>query len=426
MIVCLKRTYFFTKRLLWRFHRYRMHVVPQATLGGMAWTMTTNVTPIIPIRLRSLGAQGLLVVVLSSLGVFLLNLPEPQQALLVKRTVWLIPAKKIISHVSDVPIAKGYTVERIIRRLSLDHVTHQAILKAVHAFRHRRSDHALVVHATLTDVTIPLTLTDTLLLRYTGGVWHATWHHETLQHRVETRTQWLAMVTRTSLTSLPVAIRKTFWRYHRHQSIVRLTWVMTTDYVKNKPVSVPDITGFSVLYLQKKTYYVKQNGHFINPERQETSFIIGRAIHWPMSHVRISSPFGWHRMHPVLRVRRPHFGIDLSAPIGTDVHAASGGRVSFAGRSSGYGNLITLDHGRGITTRYGHLSRMMVHSGQIIADNAVIGKVGKTGLATGPHLHFEYRVFGIARNPMLYLGHVTSHHPTGALQQRLQQLKKLL
>ena len=113
--------------------------------------------------------------------------------------------------------------------------------------------------------------------------------------------------------------------------------------------------------------------------------------------LRISSGFG-SRFHPILHVRRRHDGWDLPRPYGSPVHAAQAGRVSFTGWSEGYGNLIILTHaikGKNgynvITTRYGHLSKILVEEGQRVRQGQLIGKVGSTGISTGPHLHFEIR-----------------------------------
>ena len=122
----------------------------------------------------------------------------------------------------------------------------------------------------------------------------------------------------------------------------------------------------------------------------------------PVEFSRISSGFSVARLHPVLGTMRAHKGVDYAAPTGTPVRAAGDGMVSFRGQQSGYGNVMVLNHGNHITTLYGHLSRFVpgladgahVHQGQVIA------YVGMTGLATGPHLHYEFRVDGDHRDPL--------------------------
>ena len=100
-----------------------------------------------------------------------------------------------------------------------------------------------------------------------------------------------------------------------------------------------------------------------------------------------------------------HPGVDFPAAAGTAVHAARGGRVAFAGwNSGGYGRLIIIDHGSGVTSWYAHLSRLDVAAGRQVAAGSLIGRVGATGYATGPHLHFEVRVRDAATDPLTALG----------------------
>jgi murein DD-endopeptidase MepM/ murein hydrolase activator NlpD len=121
----------------------------------------------------------------------------------------------------------------------------------------------------------------------------------------------------------------------------------------------------------------------------------------PLEFTRISSRFDLHRHHPILNLIRAHKGIDYAAPIGTPVKAAGDGRVIFAGQKGGYGNVVEIDHARGIVTVYGHLSRFArgTRPGAHVTQGSVIAYVGMTGLATGPHLHYEYRVNGVHKNP---------------------------
>jgi murein DD-endopeptidase MepM/ murein hydrolase activator NlpD len=99
-----------------------------------------------------------------------------------------------------------------------------------------------------------------------------------------------------------------------------------------------------------------------------------------------------------------HEGIDIGAAQGTPIRAAASGTVSFAGQMSGYGNVVIVQHAGGLATRYAHQSAMLVTAGQPVVAGEVIGAVGATGEATGPHLHFEVRLNGEAVNPAPYLG----------------------
>ncbi len=115
-----------------------------------------------------------------------------------------------------------------------------------------------------------------------------------------------------------------------------------------------------------------------------------------------SSPFGY-RVHPIFRTRRFHAGQDIAAPMGTRIIAADSGTVIFAGTKGGYGKLTIIDHGRNMSTVYGHQSRIIVASGQAVKQGQLIGYVGSTGFSTGPHLHFEVRISGNPVDPRTYL-----------------------
>ena len=109
------------------------------------------------------------------------------------------------------------------------------------------------------------------------------------------------------------------------------------------------------------------------------------------------------RLHPIFREVRPHNGLDITAKLGDAVWAAKEGRVLYSGTMTGYGNVIILDHGSGVSTLYAHLSKILVNPGDTVKKGEVVALVGATGWATGPHLHFKVRVGGIAKDPMLFL-----------------------
>ena len=119
----------------------------------------------------------------------------------------------------------------------------------------------------------------------------------------------------------------------------------------------------------------------------------------PLEFSRISSGFGM-RKHPIQKTWRAHMGTDYAAPTGTRVRATGDAVVEFAGVKGGYGNVVILRHNGQYSTVYGHLSRIAVRRGQRVAQSDIIGYVGQTGWATGPHLHYEFRVAGQARNPL--------------------------
>lgn len=116
----------------------------------------------------------------------------------------------------------------------------------------------------------------------------------------------------------------------------------------------------------------------------------------------IVSGYGY-RIHPILKYKKMHYGVDISAPSGTPIKAGGDGKVIFADWRGGYGQCIMIDHGKGVVTLYAHLSRISVKNGQVVKAGAVIGNVGTTGLSTGPHLHFEVRLNGDPVDPLTKL-----------------------
>ncbi|MDD2722065.1 MAG: peptidoglycan DD-metalloendopeptidase family protein [Gallionella sp.] len=122
----------------------------------------------------------------------------------------------------------------------------------------------------------------------------------------------------------------------------------------------------------------------------------------PIAFSRVSSGFTMSRFHPVLNQWRAHKGVDFAAPIGTPVKATSDATVSFVGQQNGYGNVVMLKHQGNLSTVYGHLSRFAkgLRTGQRIAQGDVIAYVGMTGITSGPHLHYEFKVNGLQRDPL--------------------------
>ncbi len=122
---------------------------------------------------------------------------------------------------------------------------------------------------------------------------------------------------------------------------------------------------------------------------------------WP-ARGRVSDQFGW-RVHPITRRKNFHKGLDIAAPTGTEIKAARSGRVVFAGALKGYGNIVILDHGGGLKSRYAHCSKLHVKRGEHVRQGQRIADIGATGMATGPHLHFEIRRQGDPLNPKDFL-----------------------
>ena len=146
--------------------------------------------------------------------------------------------------------------------------------------------------------------------------------------------------------------------------------------------------------------YVDETGRsdYFTPEGRSVRKAFIRA---PVDFTRISSRFNPRRRHPILNRIRAHRGVDYAAPRGTPIKAAGDGKVVFRGRKGGYGNAVILQHGGNISTLYGHLSKFAnaARVGRRVKQGQTIGYVGSTGLATAAHLHYEYRLNGVHRNP---------------------------
>jgi murein DD-endopeptidase MepM/ murein hydrolase activator NlpD len=135
-----------------------------------------------------------------------------------------------------------------------------------------------------------------------------------------------------------------------------------------------------------------ENGVALSPRSTENLPVVGR----------LASGFSRSRRHPVLRIRRPHLGVDVAAPRGTPVTAPAPGKVTFVGRKFGFGLVVEMDHGSGVRTRYAHLTASMVKAGDEVAKDTFIATVGSTGITTGPHLHYEILVKGRQVDPLRF------------------------
>jgi len=139
-------------------------------------------------------------------------------------------------------------------------------------------------------------------------------------------------------------------------------------------------------------------GSYFTPEGKSLSKGFLRS---PVAYTRISSKFSM-RFHPFLKKWRKHTGTDFAAPRGTQIHAAADGKVDFVGVQHGYGNIVVVKHSRGYSTAYAHMSRFAkgLHRGEPVKQGEVIGYVGQTGWATGPHLHYEIRINNVPVDPL--------------------------
>lgn len=183
----------------------------------------------------------------------------------------------------------------------------------------------------------------------------------------------------------------------------RFSVVYETQYQNGHPVGVGRVLAAEFVN-DGKTYrlalYRGPDGHedYYSEDGHSPKQAFLRS---PLAFTRVTSGFSM-RMHPILKQWRQHKGVDFGAPIGTPVKATSDGIVDFVGVQRGYGNFVVLKHRNGYSTAYGHLSRFAagLHKGERVEQGEVIAYVGMTGWATGPHLHYEFRVAGAPKDPM--------------------------
>ena len=173
-------------------------------------------------------------------------------------------------------------------------------------------------------------------------------------------------------------------------------------YLDGKSIGQGDIVSAEFTN-QGKTYravqYTNKNGStsYYTPDG---NIMRKQFLRTPVDFAKVTSYFSASRKHPILHKIRAHKGIDYGAPSGTPIRAAGDGKVVFAGVRNGFGNVVMVQHGGVYTTLYGHMSKISVKNGAHVSQGQIIGAVGQTGLATGPHLHYEFHVNGVAVNPL--------------------------
>ncbi len=169
--------------------------------------------------------------------------------------------------------------------------------------------------------------------------------------------------------------------------------------LQNGPILAAEFINQGRSYRALRYEDASDNADYYTPEGKSMRKAFLRA---PVDFRRISSRFARERWHPVLGKKRPHKGVDYAAKTGTPIKAAGDGKIIHRGTKGGYGRAVIIQHGQRYTTLYGHLSRYnkRAKQGAKVKQGQVIGYVGSSGLATGPHLHYEFRVNGVHRNPL--------------------------
>lgn len=171
------------------------------------------------------------------------------------------------------------------------------------------------------------------------------------------------------------------------------------EYIGDGRILAADFTNEGKIH--RAVYFESSDGKISDYFAPDGRSMRRQFLRAPLDFTRISSNFNPTRRHPILNTIRAHKGVDYAAPTGTVIKAAGEGRVGFVGVKGGYGKVIILEHGAGISTLYGHMSRFAtgLRNGQRVNQGDTIGFVGSTGAATGPHLHYEYRLNGVHKNP---------------------------
>src|SRR5688572_5818722 len=367
--------------------------------------------------MRHPAAARVVIAVLAATGVvaaFATMAPKPQPApadsplveALAIRTDSLIPPPS--SYRREERFQRGDTIAAFLQRLGIDDAQVER-LKRVRALQQLRP--GMLVSAEVGVDGAPLYLSFLNNLRDVVRIGGAVEGYRVTVERAEfdTQTVMKASVVRSSLfaasdaadipDSVAMQLADVFSGdidFHRDlRKGDRFAVVYEMHHFSGRPVRAGRVLAAEFTN-QKKTFravYYKGGYYAADGKNLRKAFL--RA---PLEFSRVSSGFGTRR-HPIHRDWRAHKGIDYAAPIGTRVRSVGNGFVDYAGPKGGYGNVVIVRHHGQYTTVYAHLSRIAVKRGARVEQNDTIGFVGQTGWATGPHLHYEFRVAGEARNP---------------------------
>jgi murein DD-endopeptidase MepM/ murein hydrolase activator NlpD len=320
----------------------------------------------------------------------------------------------------DVVVARNDTLERIFRRLKLD-LADLASLRSLPGVRDaldslRPGEALRVTHKDGALYGLERRLNETQTLKVSRGA-DSELQAAVLQNPLETRSRTVHGVIGSSLFEAVESAGA------HDQTAVNLadifgwdidfvldvrqgdTFVVTYPeyyrdgvYLKDGPIEAAEFVNQGRSFKAVRYTDPEGSSHYYTPDGKSLHKAFLRA---PVEFTRVSSKFNSARFHPILNLIRAHQGVDYAAPEGTPVRAAGDGRVRFAGRKGGYGNVVEIEHSSSIVTVYGHLSRFakLTRVGAHVTQGVVIAYVGMTGLATGPHLHYEYRVNGVFKNP---------------------------
>lgn len=347
----------------------------------------------------------------------------------------------------QIKVKKGDTLSGVFSRAGLDSSQWQHLLRLGHstqALRHLHAGDTLDIRKTpsgeLAELRYQVSSLETLHINRHGSGFQARTHKQPTSEREITARGDIhrSLAHSMAATGIPASIAKQVIKVFKQRHDLNklengdeFAVVYNATYSKGRLVSVGTLQAASITtdQHQYQAFRAKdQKGRYTYFDADGKAYDTSQSfLRNPVAYTRISSPFNLHRINPVTRQVRPHKGVDLAAPIGTPVRATAAGTVKFSGWMSGYGRVIELDNPDGYSSRYAHLNRIhrTVRQGTRVSKGQVIGYVGQTGRATGPHLHYELRYKGMARNPMttkLPTGHKLPDSQIAAYKHKIQPL----
>ncbi len=271
----------------------------------------------------------------------------------------------------------------------------------------------LIENNELAQLILPISKSQSLIVKHTDSGFKTQLHTYETYTKPETVTGTIqnSLYTTAKNTHIPYALIQQMadilsWQINFSKDLRegdRFTIHYDVHYINNERIRTGDILSVSYTN-QGKTYqairHQTKSGKvdYFTPEGKSVRKAFSR---YPIQFSHISSSFNLSRMHPILKRRRPHRGIDLAAPIGTPIRATSDGRIVSIGYDNGYGNKIKIQHAGPYTSLYAHLLKFQkgLKRGDFVKRGDVIGYVGQTGLADGPHCHYEFRINNEPKNP---------------------------
>jgi murein DD-endopeptidase MepM/ murein hydrolase activator NlpD len=313
----------------------------------------------------------------------------------------------------------GDTLASIFQKVGLSRQTLSAVLqdnphaKALSNIKPEQKIQLLIVHQQLEQLIVPISTTQFLIASRNGK----TYSSLIKQRKMTRQNDYLTATVRGSLygtakrLNIPYQlIRDMTDIFHWDIDFMKevragdqFTILYEADYIEDKWVSTGDILAVSYTHRGIKHQAIRHvnasgDSDYFTPEGTSLKKAFSR---YPVQFSHISSTYSLSRYHPILHYRRPHKGVDLAAPIGTPIRAVGDGRIEVIERHNGYGNMIKISHSKQYASLYAHLLKFQkgLARGAHVKRGQVIGYVGQTGLADGPHCHFEFHVNQHPKNP---------------------------